>query len=867
MKTHNTFFNKKTISLIRSNLIRNEAAAKMAADFIEETSYWMNLSYEQLRGLVFTPELKRSWFVRSDGSCPSCGKSVPMYNWKHDPINLPWKMQCPHCSELFPKNDFAAYYKSGLDENNDFRHILADRSLLVNPDGSNFGVDDGNGWYDENGVRYMFIAAYLSHAHWIKLVVDGISNLSFSCILTGNPEYAFRAGIILDSITRHFPDFDFYTQGVMYEQEFKSNGYVNYWVNSNHEIRTFALAYDQIFDILKSDSSFENKLGKSFDSFCHDIEERIFYDAFNNMVKINANPPETPITVVIIKSVLNYSDSDIEENIDEIIKEATKVDGLSGESGLAGYAAITPRAIADLLCFYANIDVLLVEKLLLKHPVLYKTYRFHIDTWYNASYYPGVGDNSVYALPMKAYTGLFTIYAPLSSIYHRSREWFALKLYEVYNDPDFAKIIFLSHNKNVSECFVKDYYIDNPKYYEKLISEIIEKYGEELSQESINYNQWRISLLHTGSNDNKTMIAMPYDSGANHCHHDALSLHIFSKGINISPDFGYPPVNYGGWKTKEAYWYGHPAAHNQVVIDGKRHTNLPPSGDGMFYRYPKYGKNLMFSIGSFVKATYNEAKEYTDSKRYERLTALIDISDSDCYCVDISRTEGGKQHSRFLRSSYSTAETTGLNLVHSDEYYPKETIMRNHMTDEKPQELWTIDFHIFEDDIHTPFQRNLYYKYTGLSKDTAVSTCESWVDITRMAQTSNIRTGNKSVWIPTLYESKEGPRTQFSGIHEVYENHSNIAAIDKINIPIGDFDEAIKVIHNDGTCDYIIANDPNNNNSITFTEKEIKTDALIAVIRFNNNILLKAAVCSGSFLQIKDVCFTADTNNSDIEFI
>ena len=58
-------------------------------------------------------------------------------------------MQCPHCSELFPKNDFAAYYKSGLDENNDFRHILADRSLLVNPDGSNFGVDDGNGWYDK----------------------------------------------------------------------------------------------------------------------------------------------------------------------------------------------------------------------------------------------------------------------------------------------------------------------------------------------------------------------------------------------------------------------------------------------------------------------------------------------------------------------------------------------------------------------------------------------------------------------------------------------------------------------------------------------------------------------------------------------
>ena len=867
MKTHNSFFNEATISLIRNNLKTNKAAAKMAAVFIEETSYWMNLTYEELRGLVFTPELKRSWFVRSDGSCPSCGKSVPMYNWKYDPVEIPWKMQCPHCSELFPKNDFAAYYKSGLDKNNDFRHNLADRSLLINPDGSDFGIDDGNGWYDENGVRYMFIGAYLSHAHWIKLVVTGVLNLSFSYILTDNPEYAYRAGMILDSIARHFPDFNFYTQGIMYEQEYKSNGYVNYWVDSNREVRIFALAYDQIFDILKTDRIFENILGKPFDSFCHDVEERIFFDAFNNMKKIQTNPPETPITVVIIKSILNHNEQEITDYIDEIIIEATRVDGLSGESGLAGYAAITPRAIANLLCFYANIDISIIETILLKHPQLYKTYRFHIDTWYDASYYPGVGDSSVFALPKKEYTGLFTMNSPLSSIYHRSLEWFALKLSEVYNDPDFAKTIFLSHNKNISECFKKDYYMDNPKHYENIISDIIENYGEELAQKSINYNQWRISLLHTGYSDNKTMLAMPYDSGANHCHHDALSLHIFSKSINISPDFGYPPVNYGGWNTKEAHWYGHPAAHNQVVVDGKRHINLPPSGDGMFYRYPKYGTNLMFAIGSFVKATYNEAKEYVGSSRYERLIALIDISGSDCYCVDISRTEGGNQHSRFLRSSYSTTKTTGLNLVPGDDYYPEETIMRNNMVDKSPQKSWNIDFTIAGDDNQTPLKRNLHFKYTGISTATSVNTCESWVDITRMVQTSNIRTGNKSVWIPTIYETIEGPKTQFSGVHEVYEDHSNIVSINKLNIHIGNFDEAIKVIHIDGTCDYIIANDPLKNNSMKITEKEIKTDAILAIIRFKNSIFLKATVCSGSFLQIKDAYYVADINNSDIEFI
>jgi len=867
MKTHSTFFNETTISSIRKTLKTNKAAAKMAAEFINKTSYWKNLSYDELHGLIFTPELKRSWFVRSDGKCPSCGKSVPMYNWKYDPIKLPWKMQCPHCTELFPKNDFASYYKSGLDENGDFRHNLTDHSLLINPDGSDFAVDDGNGWYDENGIRYMFIGAYLSHAHWTKLVVEGLSNLSFSYVLTGNPEYARKAGIILDSITQHFPDYDFFTQGVMYEEEYKSKGYVNYWVNSNHEVRIFALAYDQIYETLKGDVEFSQIIDKPFNQFCNNVENKIFLDAFNNTEKIHANPPETPLTVSIIKTILNYPDKEVLDDIDTIIYEATRIDGLSGEKGLAGYAAITPRAIADMLCFYANIDVSFVKNILLKHTQLYKTYRFHIDTWYNASYYPGVGDSSVFALPMNKYTGLFSIHAPLSSIYHRSREWFAMKLSEVYKDPDFAKTVFLSHNKDISECFINDFYIDNPQYYENIVSDIIENYGEELSQKSINYDQWRISLIHSGCDENKTLFAMPYDTGANHCHHDALSLHIFSKGINISPDFGYPPVNYGGWKTKQAYWYRHPAAHNQVVVDGKRHANIPPDGDGMFYRFPEFGENLMFAAGSFVKATYNDAKEYADTKRYERLIAIIDISASDCYCVDISRTDGGENHSRFLRSSYSTAKTTGLQLVPGEDYYPQETIMRDYMIDKTPQEQWTIDFTIYADDKQTPIERNIHLKYTGLTNDTVVTTCESWVDVTKMTQTSNIRTGNKVVWIPTVYETMEGPRTQFSGVHEVYEDNSKIESIVKINISMGEFDEAIKVIHSDGTCDYIIANDPLNNNFIKLPENDIKTDAFLAVIRFKDNLLVKATVCSGSFLEIKNDRFASETKYSNIEFL
>ena len=867
MKNHSSFFNDKVISLIRTNIKTNEAAAIMAAKFMGETSFWMKMSYKEIKSLVFSPELKRSWFVLSDGSCPSCRGSVPMYNWIYDPFNEPWKMKCPHCKGLFPKNDFAAYYNSGIDRYGDFKHEIADRSLLINEEGTDFGVDDGNGWYDLEGRRYMFIGAYLSHARWKSQVKDGIHHLAFSYILSGNIEYARRAAVLLDSIARHWPEYDFFTQGIMYEQEYKSNGYVNYWVDSNRETRSFALGYDQIYECMKNDAGFEKVLGKSFSEFCIGVEDRIFRDSLSNIKKIKTNPPETPQTVAILRTVLNDDYNEIMVHINNLISEATSVDGLSGESGLGGYAAIAPRALADLMCLFTNTDEDFIVKMLDRHPQLYKTYRFHIDTWYDAGYYPGVGDSSVFALPSDKYTALFSIYAPLTSTYHRSREWFAMRIADYYNDPDFAKTIYHSHG-SVKGCFDNDFYINDPSFFERKLNDIIASTGPDFKQSSINYNSWRISVLHDGFGENKAMLAMPYDSGKNHCHHDALSLHIFAKGHNMSPDFGYPPVNYGGWNTKEAHWYGHPATHNQVVIDGKRHTNLPPGGDGMFYRHPEYGTNLMFSDGSFVKATYNSAPEYNDVMRNERLAAIIKITDEDCYFLDISRTSGGMTHSRFLHGTYSSLKTEGLLTAPAADYYPDETILRNHMTDNSPKPGWSADWAASADDSLTPLSRNLHMKYTGMTDNTSVSTCESWVDITRMVQTSKIRTGSKSLWIPTLYETKKGPNSRFTGILEVYEGSSNLKQI--TNIPTNscnDFDAALKVIHNNGTIDYIIANDPKNIFPIQLPEFNTESDALLAVIRFSDDECVNAAVCSGTYITIRNARFTPDATPDFIEFL
>ena len=92
----------------------------------------MKLPDDALWDLMFANTIKRSWMVWSNGHCPACQKPVPMYEWIPAALQRPWKMQCPRCQQLFPKNDFGKFYRSGLNDEGTFEPARADRSLLLN---------------------------------------------------------------------------------------------------------------------------------------------------------------------------------------------------------------------------------------------------------------------------------------------------------------------------------------------------------------------------------------------------------------------------------------------------------------------------------------------------------------------------------------------------------------------------------------------------------------------------------------------------------------------------------------------------------------------------------------------------------------
>ena len=110
IKNSSIFFSQPIVERVRQNVARNPWVAQIQKKSIQEAEPWMAFSDDELWSFMFGNTISRSWMVWSNGFCPGCKKSVPMYTWIIDPFAHPWKVKCPHCQELFPKNDFYAFY-------------------------------------------------------------------------------------------------------------------------------------------------------------------------------------------------------------------------------------------------------------------------------------------------------------------------------------------------------------------------------------------------------------------------------------------------------------------------------------------------------------------------------------------------------------------------------------------------------------------------------------------------------------------------------------------------------------------------------------------------------------------------------------
>lgn len=873
-KTAGVLFPKELITRVKANTAKHAWAAALRDRIIQAAEPWKKLSDEELWAQMFSPGITRSWMVWSNGFCPSCKKGVEMYTWQMDPIKMPWKVRCPHCKEAFPKNDFRKFYLSGLDEKGIFDKKRADRSLLFNTDHPDpkdplhsFGVDDGEG-YLEGDKRWRFIGAYLIYGQWKQMVVGGISRLAAAYVATGDKIYAHKAAVMLDRAADLYPSFDFASQGLVYQIP-SGSGYISIWHDACEEARQLATTYDWIFDGAKDDPSLVTFLSEqarlhklsnpkaSFADIQRNIEDGILRDAIKNRPKIESNYPRTDVALAITHTVLSWPGNreEVLAMIDGMLNKATAVDGVTGEKGLASYSAYAIAATAGFLAQYTRVDPGFLKEMLSRHPRLSRTFRFHIDTWCLGQYYPLVGDTGWFGGRFDQYQGanfakakatdpnLYASYVPMPGL-DPSTFTFLWDLYEATGDVAYVQALYRA-NDNSTDGLPYELTVGDAAAFESSVATVIARHGTEIQLGSVNEQEWHLGIMRSGKGKDARAMWLNYEAGGQHGHMDGMNLGLFAKGLDLVPDFGYPPVNFGGWGSPKATWYRITPAHTTVTVDGKSQVAAA-------------GKTTLWADGKSFRAIRASAPAMIGGTQYERTAAMVDISDRDCYVLDIFRVVGGTRHDKFTGSYFGATTTTGLTLSPAPDY-GNGALLRNLRMDESPKPGWSIDWSAEDRYKYLAPSTDVHLRYTELTAGAAAGLAEAWITF------GGYYTNNET-WVPRALAQRTGKTaplaSTFVAVLEPYEKSSNIAAINRLPLvkrsgkACPDSDAAVEITLADGRRDLIISRDTENSphpEMLTQEKWGLSTDCELCMVRLRADGSVERIVLSkGSYLGIGD---------------
>jgi hypothetical protein len=760
---------------------------------------WMALSYDALWALVVGPTILRTWTVLTHGHCPSCRGQVVMYNWQIDAFAYPWKVQCPHCDKRYPENDFAAYYRSGLDRHGIFAFDLADRSLLgADPT----GVDDGHGCIDGD-QRLRFIGAYLVYGQWKEWVVAGIQRLSAAHVLTGRPEYARRAGILLDRVADLYPSFDFRTQGQCYEKH-QSDGYVSMWHDACEETRQLVLAYDAVFEAIRDDDELvaflhaqatQHELENAkacFADIQRNIESGLLIDPLLNYHKIHSNYPRAATLQSEIMTVLGWPEArdDVMTHAAHIIELTTGYDGVTGEKGLAGYSAFVIQSFATYLARLSLIEPGLLDELIARQPALARTYRFFIDTHCLGCHYPQVGDAGWFASRYDRYAGVNvspisgeTPAAVVAAVHQPSMYAFLHRLFTATGHTGYLDVLAAAAGDDIDRLPHDVCCVDG----EAVRAAVRSAPGTPLA--SVNFEDWCLAILRSGDGANERALWISYDNGGSHGHYDGMNIGLFAHRLDLLPDYGYPPLQYS---QEQAQWYRDTAAHCTVTIDGR---NLL-GGHNLSHRSGmRQGRTLLWQQTCPAQVATFDGAEIAECSKFERTVALVDIDDVSFYIVDIFRVTGGREHVWHLHSQFGSVTTDGLDLV-ARPALEAGTQMRNIRTDRAPSPGWQVDWQLENRYGFSDVPASVGMRVRGLTPGAEAGVAEGWVVA---GQYSSL----EEAWIPRLLQRRrQEERGLQSTFVSVIEPYLDAPSLNAVSADVADNSVTIRTtIDDNGTVD------------------------------------------------------------------
>jgi hypothetical protein len=670
---------------VQANVANYPWAKKQRDAAVKGAKRWLEMSDAQLWQFVTPQSLPRTihtTLIRGTNRvaiCPKCREGIEPfgnYPWRIDALKRPWKLECPNCKEVFPKNDFWAYYLSALDEHGKFQPGKGDRRLLVNaehPDPNDplhkWGVDDGYGWYDETGLRWAFVAYYNSWGQW-RMVCDALDALVQAYVLTDDTRYAHKAGVLLDRIADVYPEmdtFDYITK-LKFEHSDGSSGFgrIEGAIWETGVATHFALAYDRVFDGMAADPSLvaflssqaqKYKLGPkdSFAAIQKNIEDNLLLEIVKGVkdCRISGNEGMHQVSIAAAAIALDRQPLTNElldwifspgarsrnkktgrgvnsgGNVPFIINGTMDRDGM-GSEGAPGYSSwgTTMFTLADLLERYPAYTR---HNMFRDFPKYKQSFLTPVRWACLGQATPPIGDSGAcgaWGTVCPSLQQLFTVYG-------------------VYRDPLLAQKIFELCGKHV-ERLPNDIYAADPTAVKEEIARVAGK--DPLPLKSANLNGFGLAIMQTPSAQNGRALWMYYGRNSGHGHRDRLNIGLYAKNIDMLPDLGYP--EYASGRPKDIIWERNAIAHNTVIVD-----DLP--------QQTSYTGHLLLFDGQ-GKALVIEAESpglYTGVTTYRRLTAMIEAGEGDSYLVDLVRVCGGQTHRQSWHGPASEAQSTGLKLV------------------------------------------------------------------------------------------------------------------------------------------------------------------------------------------------------------
>lgn len=801
---------------------------------------YLEMTDEETWALLPGPRVYRAMGVNRTQGCPNCGTKAydagGLWPFKCDMWEAPWQVTCPSCGEVFPKNDFGAFYESGLTPDGLFDPERADRKLLFNtehPDANDplhtHGVDDGTGWVDADGNRFWFIARYCGYL-WVQVTKDARA-MADDYQRTGAPQLAHKVGIVLARMADTYAEMDFSTQGV-HPGSYKLGGDKGkaIWAcgptSEAVRMRLMLATYDDVWDIFDHDADLvefltqqAGQIGRpewagSAQAIRKHIEQELIAEGARDVMRTRAagsnryggDVGHMAWTIVLQASVLD--DEKLKQELlawpfqgpfplrggmHEVLSGPILGREGAGGSSSPGYSGTHYRMSRTLADLYAKIEGPQQRDLHADYPCIKRSYDSQFSLNCCERYYPHIGDSGKCGSP-----GLICNPATM------------LEALEKFGDERYAQMAYFL-NRHSTGGF--------PAEVAERVEAIIAEHGD-YRPVSTNLNGYGLAILRSGEGDHQRAAWMYYGCAVtnSHTHLDRLNIGLFAHGLNLMPDLGYPERT-GAWPKRGA-WTNNTISHNTVVVDRERQKRAVVGSMNLFCRSP-----LVRLIDVSREAVYPQ------TALYRRTYAMIDIPDEDSYLVDIFRVKGGQEHHLSFHSAEGEVVTEGLKLarqatgtlagpdVEFGDFDPKEQgwsypgvgfqYLRNVERDASPPEQWSVTWQVEDtwnvlgNGKRAPTEVRLRLTMLGACDEVILADGEP----PRLGKPNN----PEALKYLLVQNSGDDLSSVYVSVIEPYQGASNLRSIERLPVEPASEDVegmdavAIRVEHADGVVDYVLS--------------------------------------------------------------